>query len=348
MLRRVSLYALLPHVAPGTVVATANRNIVVFSQQHHVLESNQRARNSPSNVWIEDWEAERIGIKPEPGALPTQLVLDKQLELYNFDQLLSPPEVMEAPKHSSYSSRKVYGERLQFELNDRAQRHSYQSRWWITRGQAYKDNLQFKANARPSILLTKSQIKLFHSSQLSGGDALQQYPVSGGTRRVYSKKGEVFQILQDHIKSNEFNSGLYFTRRQMEFFKLVPLPDQVPVVQETASGDRHLIYNVDQLEDPHLALKTLQRAPVNLPTFLLSGEPIMSDNTKKFPKTFRSNYWLTGRDAELYQWPIKETEKRRGVPFSSGTSSPIQYELFNVEQLSNPDEAFARAGLFIQ
>ncbi|KAG5478683.1 hypothetical protein LSCM1_06087 [Leishmania martiniquensis] len=348
MLRRVSSSALLPHVAVGAAVSTAGRKIVVFSQQHHILESNQRARNSPSNVWVEDWEAERLGMKPESGALPTQLVLDKQLELYNFDQLLSPPEVMEAPKHSSYSSRKVYGERLQFELNDRAQRHSFQSKWWITRGQAYKENLQFKANARSSILLTKSQIKLFHSSQLSGGDALQQYPVSGGSRRVYSKKGETYQILQDHIKSNDFNSGLYFTRRQMEFFKLTPLPDQLPVVQEASTGDRHLIYNVDQLEDPHLALKTLQRAPVNVPTFLLSGEPIMSENTRKFPKTFRSNYWLTGRDAELYQWPIKESEKRRGVPFSSGTSSSVQYELFNVEQLSNPDEAFARAGLFIQ
>lgn len=348
MLRRVSLSALVQCVAAGAVIATAGRTIVVFSQQHHILESNQRARNSPSNVWIEDWEADRLGMKPEPGALPTQLVLDKQLELFNFDQLLSPPEVMEAPKHSSYSSRKVYGERLQFELNDRAQRHSYQSKWWITRGQAYKENLQFKANARSSILLTKSQIKLFHSSQLSGGEALQQYPVSGGSRRVYSKKGEAFQLLQDHIKSNDFNSGLYFTRRQMEFFKLAPLPDQVPVVQEAATGDRHLIYNVDQLEDPHLALKTLQRAPVNVPTFLLSGEPIMSENTRKFPKTFRSNYWLTGRDAELYQWPIKESERRRGVPFSTGTSAPVQYELFNVEQLSNPDEAFARAGLLIQ
>ncbi|CAM36592.1 putative mitochondrial RNA binding protein [Leishmania braziliensis MHOM/BR/75/M2904] len=348
MLRRLSLSALVPRLAAGVVVTTADRTIVVFSQQHHILESNQRARNSPSNVWVEDWEVDRLGMKPESGALPTQLVLDKQLELFNFDQLLSPPEVMEAPKHSSYSSRKVYGERLQFELNDRAQRHSYQSKWWITRGQAYKENLQFKANARSSILLTKSQIKLFHSSQLSGGDALQQYPVSGGSRRVYSKKGDIFQLLQDHIKSNDFNSGLYFTRRQIEFFKLSPLPDQVPVVQEALTGDRHLIYNVDQLEDPHLALKTLQRAPVNVPTFLLSGEPIMSENTKKFPKTFRSNFWLTGRDAELYQWPIRESEKRRGVPFSSGTSSPVQYELFNVEQLSNPDEAFARAGLFIQ
>ncbi|CAJ1026106.1 hypothetical protein Q4I30_004077 [Leishmania utingensis] len=348
MLRRLSLSALVPRLAAGVVVTTADRTIVVFSQQHHILESNQRARNSPSNVWVEDWEVDRLGMKPESGALPTQLVLDKQLELFNFDQLLSPPEVMEAPKHSSYSSRKVYGERLQFELNDRAQRHSYQSKWWITRGQAYKENLQFKANARSSILLTKSQIKLFHSSQLSGGDALQQYPVSGGSRRVYSKKGDIFQLLQDHIKSNDFNSGLYFTRRQIEFFKLSPLPDQVPVVQEALTDDRHLIYNVDQLEDPHLALKTLQRAPVNVPTFLLSGEPIMSENTKKFPKTFRSNFWLTGRDAELYQWPIRESEKRRGVPFSSGTSSPVQYELFNVEQLSNPDEAFARAGLFIQ
>lgn len=349
MFRRLTSSAVVPRAtAVSAAVAAAARTMVVFSQQHHILESNQKARNSPSNVWIEDWEVERLGMKPEPGALPTQLLVDKQLELYNFDQLLSPPEVMEAPKHSSYISRKVYGERLQFELNDRAQRHSYLSKWWITRSQANKENLQFKTNTRSCIILTKSQIKLFHSSQLGGGEALQQYPVSGGSRRLYSKRGDIFQILQDHIKSNDFNSGLYFTRRQLEFFKLSPLPDQIPVVQEASSGDRHLIYNVDQLEDPHLALKTLQRAPVNVPTFLLSGEPIMSEASKKFPKTFRSNYWLTGRDAELYQWPIKDSEKRRGVPFSSGNSAPVQYEMFNVEQLSNPDEAFARAGLFVQ
>lgn len=349
MLRRVSSSALVRRVAvPTAATAPALRTIVVFSQQHHILESNQKARNSPSNVWIEDWEVDRLGMKPEAGALPTQLVLDKQLELFNFDQLLSPPEVMEAPKHSSYSSRKVYGERLQFELNDRASKHNFQSKWWVTRGQAYKENLQFKANVRASVILTKSQTKLFHSSQLNGGDALMTYPVSGGSRRLYNKKGEGYQALVDHIKSNNFNSGLYFTRRQMEFFKLAPQPNMVPLLQDVASGERYLIYNVDQLEDPHLALKTLQRAPVSVPTFLLSGEPIMSETTKKFPKTFRSNYWLTGRDAELYQWPIKESEKRRGVPFNAGNSNSLQYELFNVEQLTNPEEAFAKAGLFVQ
>ena len=102
MLRRVSSSALVRRVAvPTAATAPALRTIVVFSQQHHILESNQKARNSPSNVWIEDWEVDRLGMKPEAGALPTQLVLDKQLELFNFDQLLSPPEVMEAPKHSS-------------------------------------------------------------------------------------------------------------------------------------------------------------------------------------------------------------------------------------------------------
>lgn len=81
---------------------------------------------------------------------------------------------MEAPKHSSYSSRKVYGEKLQFELNDRAQKHGFQSKWWITKYQAYKENLQFKNNARSSLILTKSQLKLFHTSQLINGEKLLQ------------------------------------------------------------------------------------------------------------------------------------------------------------------------------
>ncbi|EPY43563.1 mitochondrial RNA binding protein [Angomonas deanei] len=287
------------------------RSIVVFSQQQHVLESNQKARGSPSNVWIEDWEVDRLDLKPESGALPTQISMEKQVELYNFDQLVSPPEVMEAPKHSSYSSRNVYGDRLQFELNDRAQKHGFQSRWWITRAQAYKENLQMKSNARSSIILTKSTLKLFHSSQLEGGEMLMTYPVSGGSRKLYNKKGDAYLLLKDHIKSNGFNSGLYFTRRQLEFFKLSVQPKQQPVLQEMSSGERYLLFNVDQLEDPQLALKTLQRSAVQVPTFLLSGEPIAAESAKKFPKTFKSNYWLTGRDAELYQWPIKEAKKER-------------------------------------
>lgn len=354
MLRHLSSLSTAQVRAVGAItcyngaVNLARRNIVVFSQQHHILESNQKARNSPSNVWVEDWEAERFNLKPEPGAVPTQLVLDKQLELFNFDQLISPPEVMEAPKHSSYSSRKVYGEKLQFELNDRAQKHNFQSKWWITKAQAAKENLQFKSNARGNILLTRSQIRLFHSSQLIGGDTLMQQPVSGGSRRLYSRKGDSYNSMREHMKANDFNSGLYFTRRQLEFFKLSIQPNQVPLMQEFSSGDRFLIYNVDQLEDPHLALKTLQRAPVQVPTFLLSGEAIQSENAKKFPRTFKSNYWLTGRDAELYQWPIRESEKRRGVPFNTGGSSSMQLELYNVEQLTNPEEAFAKAGLFVQ
>ncbi|EPY28366.1 mitochondrial RNA binding protein [Strigomonas culicis] len=333
----------------AAVVATgAARSIAVFSQQHHILEGNQKARGSPSNVWVEDWEVDRLGFKPEEGALPTQLVLDKQLELYNFDQLLSPPEVMEAPRHSSYSSRKVYGEKLQFELNDRAQKQGFQSKWWITRSQAYKEDLQFKGNPRASIILTKSQLKLFHSSQLQGGDALMTYPISGGSRKLYYRKGEPYRLIKEHIKMNQFNSGLYFTRRQLEFFKLAVQQGQSPLLQDIASGERYLLYNVDQLEDPQVALKTLQRAPVNVPTFLLTGEQIQHESAKKFPKSFKSNYWLTGRDAELYQWPIKDSEKRKGVTFNSNGAASLQLELYNVEQLANPEEAFAKAGLFVQ
>lgn len=351
MFRRVA--GLVPQIHSAAVAAScasanAVRHIVVFSQQHHILESNQKARSSPSNVWIEDWEAERLDLRPEPKATPTQLVLDKQLELFNFDLLLAPPEVMEAPRHSSYSSRKVYGEKIQFELNDRAQKYNFQSKWWITRSQAYRENLQFKTNAKGSILLTRSTVKLYHSSQLLDGEQLVLHPVSGGSRKLYSKKGESYNIMVDHIKTNGFNSGLYFTRRQLEFFKLAVQPNQVPVVQEISSGERYLIYNVDQLEEPEVALQTLQRSPVHVPTFLLSGEPIPPENARKFPKSFKSQYWLTGRDAELYQWPIKEAQRKKGVPYNVGQSSQIQLELFNVEQLTNPEEAFAKAGLFMQ
>lgn len=346
MFRRVQ--STITATTGAAAAVTARRTIVVFSQQHHILESNQKARGSPSNVWVEDWEVDRLGLTPEEGALPTQLLLDKQLELFNFDQIITPPEVMEAPRNSSYFSRKPYGEKLQFELNDRAQKHNFQSKWWITKSQAFKENLQLKNNARASVVLTKGNLKLFHTSQLTGGEAMMQFPVSGGSRKPYNAKGEAFAVLQEHIKTNDFNSGLYFTRRQLDFFKLAVEPSAQPVLQEMSSGERYLIFNVDQLEDPSVALKTLQRSPVSVPTFLLSGEPIQHESAKKFPKTFKSNYWLTGRDAELYQWPIREAERRKGVAFQQGGSAPLQIELYNVEQLTNPEEAFAKAGLFVQ
>ncbi|KAG8343587.1 hypothetical protein ERJ75_001062900 [Trypanosoma vivax] len=338
MLRRVGASI----ITPGSV-----RTIVVFSQQHHILESNQKARSSPSNLWIEDWEIDYHGMIPEPGAVSTQLILDKPLELFNFDQLLTPPEVMEAPKHSSYSSRKMYSEKLQFELNDRSQKHGFQSRWWLTRSQATKNGLAFKDNARSSIILTKISLRLYHTSQVVGGDALMTHPVSGGSRKLYNKKGDAYNVLSEHIRQYAFNSGLYFTRRQLEFFKLAVQPNQAPVLLDVASGDRYLIYNVEQLVDPDVALRTLDRSPVSIPTFLLSGEPIRHEGMKRAAR-YKSNYWLSGRDAELYQWPIKESEKKRGIVLRNESSFPLQIELFNVEQLSNPEEAFAKAGLFVQ
>lgn len=360
MFRRVSLSVTAAAAAgashhPQTSTATAAlrsaaRSIVVFSQQHHILEGNQKSSGSPSNVWIEEWEIGKLDLKPEAGAVPTAVRVDKQLELFNFDQLVTAPEVMEAPKHSSYSTRKTYSDNLQFELNDRAQKHGFQSRWWITRSSCYKDNLQLKPNSRPNVMLIRSLVKLFHSSQLVGGEVLDTYPVSGGSRRLYSQKGDVFNVLKEHIRANNFNSGLYFTRKQLEFFKLAPAARAQPVLQDMHTGERFMLYNVEQLEDPQLATSTLARAAVTVPTFLVSGDPIGADAGKKFlsGKKFKSNYWLTGREAELYQWAIREDQRREGVIFTAAGSSGMQLELFNVEQLTNPEEAFTKAGQYVQ
>ncbi|CUF99171.1 mitochondrial RNA-binding protein, putative [Bodo saltans] len=329
-------------VAASTVTVTATRNMFVFSQQSKILTDNQKALNSDSNVWIEDWEVKRSNINVLKNA-PTTVSLEKALELYNFNDLENPPDQLEMPVHTSYSTSKPYGRKLQLELSDRAVKQSYSSKLWIPVGQARKQGLALRQGARPTVVLTGGSVVLHHTSNLENGEVLQRSPVSGGSRRVYQQSSRQYQVLSEAVAINSYQTGLFFTKKQYQVFGLTPIDNTTPVsisIPNDKSGGL-TYYNLDQLLLPQVALESLNRTEPSEPSFLLSGEPVR--NKENLPQ-FSSNYWLSSRDAQMYHFDIKPSELSKGVILASRTNT---IEMWNAEQFTDPNAAFSKAGLFV-
>ena len=322
----------------------AIRQMVVYSQQSPVLIANQASRNSDSNMWIEEWELPRLGLAVNPqDNIPTSVTITKQLELFNADLLESPLDVIEAPQHFSYATRKPYGTKLQLELSDRAMKSSFVSKAWLSRGSIKKDGLSLKQNARPAIVLTSGAVRLFHVSQLVGAvDQLAYWPVSGGTRRFYAKESEQFNALSQSVIDNQFSSALFFSTKQLETLQLHVKQDAT-AIQLASTGNANnqfAFFNVDQLVGPEEALVSLNRVEPSVDSFLLTGEAIQL--TALLPKHFQSKYWISARDCQMYKFQIKPEELNNGVVLSASRNST---HLFNVDQLVNPEQGFQKAGL---
>lgn len=325
------------------ITAVAARQMVVYSQQSPILTSNQASRGAASNIWIEDWEINRLNLTVNPkDASTTSVTIKKQLELFNGDMLEQPLDIVESPQHFSYATRKPYGNKLQMELADRAVKNGFVSKAWISRGSIKKDNLKLKQNARPVVVLTVGAVKLYHQSQLEGDVSLTYWPVSGGTRRLYNKMSEQFNLLQQFTQENEFSSALFFTTKQMEQLNLKPREGVSPlIVASSANASNQFAYfNVEQLVDPEVVLSSLNRQPVNVDSFLMTGEPITM--TSLLPKEYDCKYWISARDCQLYSFTVKTEELNNGVILSASRNNT---HVFNVDQLENPDAGYAQAGL---
>ena len=341
-MRRVSLSRIVPTAA---VCTTSLRQMVVYSENSPVLENNQKARKSPYNAWIEEWELPRLSLVPLPNdSNPTVLMLDKILELYNMDCVQNPPEgLLEAPQHASWQTHKPYGQHLQFMLQGEAVKSNYTSKWWMTRNAARTQNFILKSNARIAKVATKGKVSVFHASQFADPLALQKAPVSGGSRKMYAAGGVTHAALVDAITLNSYRSGLFFTKKQLESFGLDVVPNSVPVVQPVTMSENFKFYNLDQFENPKAILEALGRSPVTAPTFLLSGDRI---NVPIPPNSFSSMYYLSGRDAELYNFQVLASERGNGIALSEKAlqRSEMAVEFFNVDQLQDPARGFTVAG----
>lgn len=323
-----------------STAAVQQRNMFVFSQQSKILQDNQKTLGSDSNVWLEEWEVSRSNIKIVKNALTT-ISLDKSLEVYNFNDLENPPDQLEMPVHTSFATMKPYGRKLQLELADRAVKKNFNSKFWIPVGQVRKQNYTLRQGARPTVVLTGGTVKLHHTSCLENGDALQRTPVSGGSRRQYAPTSRQFQVLSEAVALNNYATGLFYTKRQADALRLTPLPDAIPVSVDIPNDNNggNAFFNLDQLELPKAALETLNRTEPDVPSFLLSGEPLRNPNNLK---KYSSNFWLSARDAEMYQFNIKAGEK--GISLSTRTNT---LEMFHAEQMVDVEAAYRVAGHYI-
>lgn len=327
----------------ATPMAAAQRTMYVYSQQSKILQDNQSKFGSDSNVWLEDWEVKRSNVKILQDA-PTTVSIEKSLELYNFSDLENPPEAMEMPVHTSFASAKPYGRKLQLELSDRAMKKGFHSKYWIPVGMVRKQNLTLRFGSRPTVVLSGGMVKLYHVSQLDQGEQLARTPVSGGSRRPYMPTSVQHQVLSEAVALNNYATGLFFTKKQAESLQLAPAANATPVAVDIPMDAKGALvyYNLDQLELPEAALESLNRTEPDVPSFLLSGEPVR--NVASLPTGFSSNFWLSSRDAQMYQFSIKPDEVKKGVSLASRTN---QIEMFHAEQMVDVDDAYRRAGHYI-
>jgi hypothetical protein len=326
-------------------VGSSVRNMIVYSESNAVLTNNQKARGSQYNAWIEEWELPRLSLVPlATDPHPTVVVMDKCLELMNMSCVTNAPEsLLEAPTHSSWQTHKPYGAALQFQLQNEAQTRGYTSKWWLTRQACKSQGLTLRSGTRDVKVSTKGKLSLFHASQFADPMVVQHCPVSGVTRKTYAKNGDSYRLLRQAALDNNYSSGLFFSRRQLELYGLAPKSDAVPVTHSVAMSETFKFFNLDQMENPEAICEALGRNPVNAPTFLLSGEPI---RVPVPPSNFKSNYYLSGRDAELYDFKILPSERTKGVLLTekSIARSEVVVELFNADQLTDVKRAFEVAG----
>jgi hypothetical protein len=334
----------LNSITARVMSATAVRTMFVYSEQSPVLQANQQRLKSDLNVWLEDWEVKRFNLTIVQDA-PTTLSLEKGLELYNFNDLVNPPEIMEMPVHTSYTTQKPYGRKLQMELSNAALKKSFTSKLWMPTGAARKNQVEIKAGARATVVLSGGSVKLYHVSQLADSEVLARWPVSGGSRRPYGKNSEQYRQLSESIALNGYKSGLFFTKKQAEALNLTPAANNVPVTLSIPADTRNatIYFNLDQLECPQIALDTLNRSEPDVPSFLMSGEPLRK--TDGLPSNFKSNYWLSARDASLYNFAIKAGQENKGHVLSQRVNT---IEMYHAEQMSDIAAAYKVAGHYVQ
>lgn len=336
MLRRVS--AVLP-------IAGLRTNIT-FTQASPVLQNNAEKLGYKSNVWVEESDLYWIGkqTKVKGGERSTEVVLPRRLELYNFDQVVNPPERDNSVHwpHSLRTGRRYNGAFCD-SLIEEARKQQFDSKWWLSVGELRTNNLRLRQDQAPFVSLMNVKTRVYNAEQFENADVVASAPHSGATGRVYS--GDTFRnALTAHMKANGFKTPVYFTEKQATVLQIPPQAGAVPATIEFANRDFLKLYNVDEIVNGAQLLVELNRHPVNEPTYLVSGKPLGEKwlaPAKDAP--FKSMYWIfrsevTERNAQL-------------VPGAKGIVMPNQItakaQMYNAEQLTaSLDEVLCAVGTY--
>lgn len=327
---------------------------VYFSEQSPVLAQAAAALGLKSNVWVEDWlvNQPKNNLKPGKSAPnPSKVTLWKALELYNADQLLKRDQSSAAPEvnasvHSAVVSQRPYGKSMSFDMDAIAVKNNYESKWWIPAGKTWGRNSEYVPRDfkdSPHRFFITGAVNVYPLETLEGSQTLLQTPISGSSRRFFKEDGERAEALRAFVKSNGFSSYLFFTDKQLNRAGIEIKPDAVPAV--IASGEtssNFAVYNIEQLAGYENILASIGRyGTPETPVYLFSGMEVKSKAVQDAQSKFTQRYWVSVRDVEENQWSLRSDTER---PTSSSTME-FTNNFINVEQLVNPAEGFARAGL---
>lgn len=337
---------------------TAVRNIY-FSEQSPVLTQAAAALGLKTNIWVEDWFVNQPKNKLAPGkkaANPTKVTLWKSLELFNADQLMLRDQTPAAPEinataHSSLVSQRPYGKSMAFDMEAIATKNSYTSKWWIPVGKTWgsaSEYLQRDAKDSAHKFFITGAVNVYPLETLSGVKPYMGLPISGASRRFFKEDGERAATLKAFAAENGFNSPLYFTDKQLQRAGIevkadaTPCPVAASDMGTSRSSSNFVCYNIEQLEGFERILESLGRyGNPDAPVYLFSGMDAKAKAIHDAQSNYTQRYWVTARDVEENMWSLRSDSEK---PVSTSTLE-FNNNFFNVEQLANPVEGFARAGL---
>lgn len=326
---------------------------VVFTEQSPVLRQAATALGLKSNVWVEDWfvrtsKTYNVTDMDASGKqiAPTKISIWKYFELFNQSQLHSNQDIdFNPPVHTSLSTRKPYGKGISFEMDDLTAKNSYSSKLWVPTSKTMGSQPEFSPidNAKPHKFFITGNVAVYPLELLGGADKdeLLLTPISAASRRFYSRKSPQTESLKQVCVENGFESGLFFTDKQLQKANIAVRPDATPFVASTDGSGSYVAFNIEQLESHENILASLGRygSPAE-PVYLFSGIEVKSLKMIDAQSNFTEKYWVTQKDVQDNQWQLKEGAT--GVAMGSTT---FDLSFFNVAQLENPAEGFARAGL---
>lgn len=331
---------------------TAMKKMIVFSELSPVLQKLQESYKSTSNIWVEKWMVESQSptnvFKLKPNAKTVNVLAKKQIVLYNGDYITNlPKDIVDVPRDTSLTTGNEYKGKFLKEMEERRMKHSLSSKWWASTGSCTTDPARttdkrkyiLSSKARQSIVLMQSQTEVYHISAMEDAEVLAHMPISGGSARPYSNSSETCDLLKADMQNNGFDSGLYFTERQLTALELSPKPDAISLMLSSGSNDdRFKLYCLSQLEEYKDIIK--DRPEPDVPCFFSSAMQVSKDSLIAAVNQHESNYVMSLSDIHLHNWNVKESEKSKNLASNTFAGS----KMFNVSQLTDPAQGFKVAG----
>jgi len=350
MLRRLYAPAAARRCTPMQSAA-AVRAICLLSESSPVLLNNASHRGFERNVWVEEedayWYKDVTQIKP--AEVPTSINKPSRVELYNLDQVLQKPVGnFDGDRHGHFSvkTNKRYSQAFSDQLDQFCVANKLDSKWWMSSAEVRKANLQLQRGARPFVSIFDKPGKFFNAEQFARPSEIQMRGFSGATGRAYS--ADISAVLRQHAESNGFPNCIYFTERQLAYFgSNIPQGTQGVQLPGTGRSDvtGNYLYPITAVEKQDTFMKLLQRYPVTVPTYIVSGKPLPKEILAKVESVPNpTNYWVSRREVETRGHAL--IPKAIGVNTLSDEENRNSIIMFNLVQATDYKALFEKIGRF--